>query len=474
MNQENQLGRRIANALINYPIIDHDLQINKNKWFKEFNERKSSKLRVLFCHAQLPKDTGSGVYFNKINQELAISNVDVYLLSATYKSTGIEDFENIDTNKINSIRFTLENSDQINEINLQIPGMSTVMPYPNLPFNKLSDHQLFEYLSIFYKKIYNLIVTFQPNIIHNNHLWFLNGISRLIAPWIPIIVSAHGTASKLLSESPQYEKFILPAMGSVNHVCAISKESKNDCVDKFKISRKNISIEGYGFNPSVFYYKKVDKHNVLKKLGVEFSNNPENLILFVGKFVYWKGIDTLINAIHILDNKAPNKYSLLIIGEGDTKSRLELESLIKNKSLEDKIKLPGKVSRKELPDIYRIADTFVLSSFNEPWGLVLMEALACGTPSVCPNIGAPPEYIPHKMVEVGIVKLITPIKLNKNLVPSFEDKEIYSNNILIAIENNINFKNNNSLREELSMSMRYLSWNRLAKNLVSHYQKNAI
>lgn len=106
------------------------------------------------------------------------------------------------------------------------------------------------------------------------------------------------------------------------------------------------------------------------------------LVLAVGRLTPQKDFATLIHAFKkVLKKKACN---LIILGEGEL--RPELERLIKDLGLEDNMQLPGFVDN---PYAWMSkADLFVLSSLNEGFGNVIVEAMACGTPVVstdCPS-----------------------------------------------------------------------------------------
>jgi phosphatidylinositol alpha-1,6-mannosyltransferase len=67
----------------------------------------------------------------------------------------------------------------------------------------------------------------------------------------------------------------------------------------------------------------------------------------------------------------------VIAGEGDL--RCELEQLVRREGLEDVVIFAGEIENSELPALYRAADVFVMHSTGEGFGIVYLEALACGT-----------------------------------------------------------------------------------------------
>ena len=71
----------------------------------------------------------------------------------------------------------------------------------------------------------------------------------------------------------------------------------------------------------------------------------------------------------------------LIAGEGDDGPRLA--AIAQECGVSDQVRFLGHVSRETLPDLYRAAQLFLLPSTGEGFGIVLLEAMACGTPALC-------------------------------------------------------------------------------------------
>jgi len=108
--------------------------------------------------------------------------------------------------------------------------------------------------------------------------------------------------------------------------------------------------------------------------------------LFVGaldKAHYFKGIDILLKALASLESRA---WQMTIVGEGDLKS--SYETLTAKLKLERQVKFTGKLLGSELVRTFQNADLFILPSINsnEAFGIVLIEALACGVPVLASDL----------------------------------------------------------------------------------------
>ncbi len=110
------------------------------------------------------------------------------------------------------------------------------------------------------------------------------------------------------------------------------------------------------------------------------------VVLWVGRLEKLKGVDILIDAIAGLDNPA---VTLLIVGGDDraTPLRTELEAQARAAGIAVNVRFEGPIAHHCLPTYYSAADVCVVPSYYESFGLVAVEAMACGTPVVASRVG---------------------------------------------------------------------------------------
>ncbi|MFQ4139760.1 glycosyltransferase family 4 protein [Nodosilinea sp. PGN35] len=105
------------------------------------------------------------------------------------------------------------------------------------------------------------------------------------------------------------------------------------------------------------------------------------VFLFVGQIINRKGIQALLDACCLLKDKSVNNYTLLIVGEGA--QRQELQNFVKEKGLAEQIVWTGWVEYQKLGGYFQLADVFVFPSYEDVWGMVVLEAMAFGKPVLC-------------------------------------------------------------------------------------------
>jgi len=113
----------------------------------------------------------------------------------------------------------------------------------------------------------------------------------------------------------------------------------------------------------------------------------EKVVLFVGRLVAHKGLEEIVASAAEVDAK------YLICGDGPLKKRIEAE--ITALGLESKVKLMGGISDELLAPYYSLCDVFVLPSHSrlEAFGIVLLEAMACGKPIIASDIPGSRELV---------------------------------------------------------------------------------
>ncbi|MBI3016357.1 MAG: glycosyltransferase family 4 protein [Candidatus Tectomicrobia bacterium] len=121
----------------------------------------------------------------------------------------------------------------------------------------------------------------------------------------------------------------------------------------------------------------------------------EQVILYVGRLIGWKGVSHLIVALNLVVQRR-SAVRLLILGDGE--ERRNLENLGGNLGLSEKIVFAGPVPRARLPRYLALADVFVLPSIaDETFGISLCEAMACGVAAVATRVGGIPEVAEDRL-----------------------------------------------------------------------------
>ena len=144
------------------------------------------------------------------------------------------------------------------------------------------------------------------------------------------------------------------------------------------------------------------------------------VILYVGRIVREKGIFTLLDALVELRNRGKD-VSLVFVGEGPMKEDLAKEILWRK--LGDRVKLVGFVDEQRLVSLYNSSDAFVLPSHYEPFGMVVLEAMASRIPVVVSDVGGLSEIIEDGITGVK-VPASDPRALAEGILRVLEDQQL--------------------------------------------------
>jgi D-inositol-3-phosphate glycosyltransferase len=130
-------------------------------------------------------------------------------------------------------------------------------------------------------------------------------------------------------------------------------------------------------------FRPQDRDAARQRLGLD-PTGP--VLLWVGRLEKLKGVDILINAVAQLDER---NFTLLIVG-GDERAhelKAELRAQAEAAGVAANVRFEGAVMHDDLPAYYSAADVCVVPSYYESFGLVAVEAMACGTPVVASRVG---------------------------------------------------------------------------------------
>lgn len=224
----------------------------------------------------------------------------------------------------------------------------------------------------------------EPDILYSHYLPVTQRAISLRKKYnIPLVAIEHWSE---LAKDQISTKIIHTAKQTYNHLdqlIAVSQSLKDNIIQKHLI------------------------HNEIKVvpnlLGKEFtyqSNNTKHPLTIVsaGRLVPSKRFDLLIDAVHQIQASLPNEWKLLIIGGGCMKTALQEQ--INTLHLQEHIQLLGQQTKAEIVRLFQHSDFFALPSQMETFGVVYIEALACGLPIIATNCGGPSDII---MKENGIL-----------------------------------------------------------------------
>jgi D-inositol-3-phosphate glycosyltransferase len=155
-------------------------------------------------------------------------------------------------------------------------------------------------------------------------------------------------------------------------------------------------IDGYGADPQRVYvvppgvdlatFQPMDRLIARRKIG----HGSDRLLLFVGRLERLKGVEVAIRALGLLRDRQHDDVRLLILGEdsheGEESEKERLKAIASEVGVRDRVDFVGSVAHHELPYFYAAADVCVMPSYSESFGLVALEAQACGCPVVASGV----------------------------------------------------------------------------------------
>lgn len=268
------------------------------------------------------------------------------------------------------------------------------------PKEKIRKEDMLQYMDQFTNEMLGFIKSnnLDYQLVHAN--FFMSGlvaseIKRKLG--IPFVITFHalgkvrrvhqGKADTFSDERFTIEEKIVR---EADQIIAECPQDREDLLYHYWANQDKISIIPCGFDPNEFYPQ--DKHLMRMTLGLP---TDEKIILQLGRMVPRKGVDTVIDAIALLQKKEPEIPTRLVIvgGESDTpdpEKTPEIGRLMnraKKLGVLEKVVFVGRKNRETLRQYYNASDVFVSTPWYEPFGITPLEAMACGTPVIGSNVG---------------------------------------------------------------------------------------
>jgi glycosyltransferase involved in cell wall biosynthesis len=197
-----------------------------------------------------------------------------------------------------------------------------------------------------------IVVTYHSDIIRQDKL------GKIYSPFRNMFLKA---SHRIIATSPNYIQ-----------TSRILKKFENKCT----VIPLGIDVKRFELNGDFSKIKRIKD-----------GSNGRPLILFVGRFRYYKGLHILIQAIQKVN------ATLMLIGSGPEEARLR--ALVQEYHLHEKVKFLGDLPDAEVNAHYQACDIFVLPSHlrSEAFGIVQLEAMCCKKPVVCTELGTGTSFV---------------------------------------------------------------------------------
>ncbi len=302
------------------------------------------------------------------------------------------------------------------------------------------------------------------DLIHS-HYW-MSGIAakQLAQVWgVPILQMFHtlGELKNRIAQSPAElegpyrldgEREVIAA---ATRIIASTPIEKKQLVDYYNANENKIAIIPPGVDLEHFYPIPMDEARDV--IGIP---REDKVILYVGRIEPLKGIDTLIRSMSCMKMSESTKHAYVVVIGGDpsadaesmTSEMVRLQALCTELSMDRTVLFLGKKNQDFLPYFYSAADVLVMPSHYESFGMVALEAMACGTPVIASQVG-------------GLIHLV------QNEVTGFHvpngDSDALCDKLTLLL-------NDKKLRTEMgfraSVVARDYSWEKIAKEVLVIYQ----
>ncbi len=315
------------------------------------------------------KGAGTGIYVDTLARSLIKRGHEVRVLCCDHHVPNKQYY-------VEAILFNNGDSEKY-DLDFDFPVFASHPLSKGKKFGELNQDQKEAHIRVFRTKIGQGISGFKPEIIHVHHGWV---IASVLAEFdIPYVITLHGTEYYAFKKYKEYQELTLRGIRGAQIIMALTEQERKQAICTYGIDPQKIIIVKSGTDTNVFRPFEIDKRTLLKSYSVKDTDRP--VVLFGGRLTAQKGLDTLLKAAEIYSQENERPITL-IAGDGDL--REQSEQLAKQLQLDD-IYFLGNQDHQQMVKLYNIADVLAAPSRFEPFGLVALEALACGTPVIASN-----------------------------------------------------------------------------------------
>lgn len=413
-------------------------------------------MRILHISCQKPDSTGSGVFLAALVRSYARMGHENAVICGVMEGDHPEK-SLAPGAAIFPVKFKTP------ELPFPICGMSDVMPYESTRYRDLDERMTQQFEKAFLDAIVEADRVVQPDLIICHHLYFVTALAREALPHRRIVAISHSTDLRQLIQHGFMRDRISRAVRSLDGVVALHEAHRDEIAQLFEIDPDAIHVAGVGFDSSVFspmglsqpcqraraeeitalaaeaealrLRASEDRRRCSSRYAAKgdagehaaerpsFAKGP--IILYVGKIGYKKGVQSLVRAFCEIRQSYADASLVLVGGHSNYDEYACIRALAEE--LGEGVHFTGALPPKDVAELYRAADVFVLPSFFEGLPLVLAEALACGAKAVATDLPGVQAYY-NRFLPQAPISFVEPPRMSnvdtprEKDIPSFEDR----------------------------------------------------
>lgn len=215
---------------------------------------------------------------------------------------------------------------------------------------------------------------------------------------VPLVVTVHDLTTMLVPEYGRsfnarlYNGLVSASARGADQIITDSIASKNDIIEHLKIADDKITPIYLAASPNF----RPEDNSLVDMAVLKKYNLPDFFVLYLGGYEIHKNVTTLLLAYSYVGQALGEDYPLVLAGKKPTavsEVYPDYDDYIKQLRIEEYVHWIGYVDEEDKPVLYRNAETFVMPSKYEGFGLGVVEAMASGTPVVTTNRTSLPEVI---------------------------------------------------------------------------------
>lgn len=211
-----------------------------------------------------------------------------------------------------------------------------------------------------------------------------------------IVTTLHGTDITLVGNDPSLSGAVRLGINQSDMVTTVSDYLRKKTIEDFSPTRSIHVVKN--FVDTTEFSRKADS----ERFRSAFATKDEHILIHLSNFRPLKRVKDVIRIFEKVHREMPSR--LLLVGDGV--ERAEAEHLARDLKISDCVRFLGK--QEAVVELLSIADVMLMPSESESFGLAALEAMSCGVPVVCSNIGGLPELVTHGfngfLSEVGAIE----------------------------------------------------------------------